>query len=346
MAKILFLTHQFFPDIGGIEAVSEILATNFAGKGHMVELATWTEDTGEKEFPFKIVRKPGKLELIKLVSRADIIFENNPSLRLSWPNFFYSKPHVVAVHTWISRPDGTRNFVGNLKVGWLRRADRVIVCSSAIEKQEFPGGDIIGSPYDERSFYRREEIPKTDDFVFLGRLVPDKGAGFLIEAFHRLISERKAQGIQKGLRLKIIGDGPERAALKKKITELDLEGYVKLRGALSGESLAVELNRHRYMIVPSLWKEPFGVVALEGMACGCIPIVADGGGLPEAIGDAGLTFKGGDVDSLASEIQRLLNDPDLERRLCDNAKDHLRKFSSRVITEKYLDVIQSVIAKH
>ena len=52
-----------------------------------------------------------------------------------------------------------------------------------------------------------------------------------------------------------------------------------------------ELNRHEIMVVPSRWNELFGVVALEGMACGCAMLVSDGGGLPDAVGYAGHNLK-------------------------------------------------------
>ena len=90
--------------------------------------------------------------------------------------------------------------------------------------------------------------------------------------------------------LTVIGAGPELSALKERVTALNLTGRVKFTGGLTGNALVDELRQHKFILIPSKWREPFGVVALEGMAAGCIPIVADGGGLPDAVGNAGVIF--------------------------------------------------------
>src|SRR5690606_40338743 len=94
-----------------------------------------------------------------------------------------------------------------------------------------------------------------------------------------------------GFRLTIIGDGPEAPVLKALAVKYGLEHKVDFKGSLQGKELVDCLNQHKLILVPSRWEEPFGNVALEGMACGCIPVVSDGGGLAEAVGHAGLTFQ-------------------------------------------------------
>ena len=60
---------------------------------------------------------------------------------------------------------------------------------------------------------------------------------------------------------------------------LGLERQVEFTGVLQGETLVRTLNAHRIMVVPSRTPEPFGVVALEGIACGCVVVGSEGGGL-------------------------------------------------------------------
>ena len=91
--------------------------------------------------------------------------------------------------------------------------------------------------------------------------------------------------------LTIIGDGPHRDYLENLALSYNIIPHVNFKGFLKGDVLVEELNRHEIMVVPSRWNEPFGVVALEGMACGCAMLVSDGGGLPDAVGSAGLQFK-------------------------------------------------------
>ncbi|RYY07395.1 MAG: glycosyltransferase, partial [Sphingobacteriaceae bacterium] len=146
--------------------------------------------------------------------------------------------------------------------------------------------------------------------------------------------------------LTIIGNGPEQKNLLQLISDLHLEEYVLLAGPLSGEDLAICLNRHRFLLVPSLWEEPFGNVVLEAMACGCLPIVSNGGGLPDAVGNAGLIFHRGDVNSLVSSITNILNNSALEQQLKSAAKNHLIAHYPNNVVLKYLDVIDSALHSH
>ena len=98
---------------------------------------------------------------------------------------------------------------------------------------------------------------------------------------------------------------------------------VRLTGELLGK-LVEELNSHKIMVIPSLWEEPFGNVALEGMACGCLVLASYGGGLPDAVGKAGLTFKRGSVEDLVKKLSLIYNDPNVEHKLRDHSNNHLR----------------------
>src|SRR5689334_13350053 len=69
---------------------------------------------------------------------------------------------------------------------------------------------------------------------------------------------------------------------------------VELTGIKSGSDLARYLARHRVMAVPSRCEEGFGIVALEGIACGCVVVGTNLGGLPEAIGPVGIVVPNGD----------------------------------------------------
>ena len=212
MAKILFLCDRFYPEIGGIETVSEILASEFAVGSHEVHVITWSPSKVEKSVSFGVVRGPTILELFREFKWADVIFENNPCLKLSWPNFFYRKPRVVAVHTWISRTNGRVSARDRLKLRWLRAADKVIACSEAIRLRSRKDAVVIGNPYDHELF-RLLNIPRIKDYVFLGRLVSDKGVELLIDGFHQLIESVADRDVRRDLTLTIVGDGPERSAL-------------------------------------------------------------------------------------------------------------------------------------
>jgi glycosyltransferase involved in cell wall biosynthesis len=344
--KILFLSHTFYPHLGGIEANSEVLAGAFTEAGHEVHLLTWSTDTTGKEFPYTVIRNPGKRKLFQEHAWADLVFENNPCFRLSWPSIFFGRPSVIVLNTWIRRTDGRLDMRDRIKIRWwLKRSKAIIAVSDAIRRGCWPAATVIENPFRINDFKIIADISRDTDFVFLGRLVSDKGADQAIMAIHRLKnSAYNKKFIEARMSLTIIGDGPDRQKLESLVSDLGLEDCVHFAGSLRGESLSRCLNRHRFMLVPSLWEEPFGNVVLEGMACGCLPISSDGGGLPEAIGDAGLTFRRGDVDSLVACILKLLNNPDLEKQLREAAPRHLEAHHPDIITRKYLQVIQKAVS--
>ena len=338
--RILLLSHKFYPNIGGIESISEMLAVEFIEAGHQVRVVTWSLDETKKKFSFQVVRKPNVYELIKQYLWADVVFENNPCLRLIWPNFIISKPRIIGLQTWIARVDGQISIIDRLKRQNLIISKQVIACSESIRKKNWKNAIVIGNPYKLTQFEVKSEVRRIFDFVFLGRLVSDKGADILIKAFADL---NNGIPCERQYTLSIIGDGEEKQKLIKMVSELKMDKKVHFTGSLIGEELVKKLNEHKYIVVPSVWEEPFGIVALEGMACGCLPIVSDGGGLPDAVGKAGVTFRSGDVDNLVTVIRNLINNPLYESDLRNKSAEHLTVHSSTVVARKYLDIIESVV---
>lgn len=189
-------------------------------------------------------------------------------------------------------------------------------------------------------------ISRTLDFIFLGRLVSDKGIQEAILAFQQLLLLCRKQGIKtSGLSFSIVGDGPDRQSLERSVVQLGLEEQVIFTGALRDGELVKCLNSHRFLLVPSRWEEPFGIVALEGMACGCIPIVSDGGGLPDAVGRAGLVFQRGNIGELVLLMYQLLTDPELVHQLQLEASAQLQAHYASEVSGKYLSVIENVVMR-
>jgi glycosyltransferase involved in cell wall biosynthesis len=93
-------------------------------------------------------------------------------------------------------------------------------------------------------------------------------------------------------------------------------------------------------VVPSRWQEPFGIVALEGIASGCVVVGSAEGGLAEAIGPCGLTFPNGNAPALAHALSRLLNDSAECDRLRQAASAHLARFTPRHVAGLYLDAMK------
>jgi len=133
--------------------------------------------------------------------------------------------------------------------------------------------------------------------------------------------------------------------LKTMVRKLGLAGGVCFTGALPSERIAEELNRHRFLVVPSLWEEPFGIVALEGLACSCMPIVSRRGGLPEAIGPHGYTFENGDATDLARVLAHVLAHPEQARARLEGVEHHLARHTARRVAEGHVRVFEGLVGK-
>lgn len=336
--KILLFSHSFYPNIGGVESISLMLASNFDKRQDVsVIVVTRTKEKGSKLFPFRVVRNPSVKEIANLINWCDVVFENNPCLGMSWPNLLMRKPKIVGLQTWIGAPNEKITFQQKLKKRILSDYDVVTACSNKIKSFIYDKAIVIGNPYDSNNFLQKAVIKKYD-FVFVGRLVSDKGADMCIELLNELNNFNVSE-----YSLTIIGDGPEMKKLRKLAENYNLTNEIRFLGFLQAEAIAKELNEHRYLLVPSRWEEPFGIVALEGMACGCIPIVSDGGGLPDAVGKAGVVFERNSLSSLVQSTIQLLEDDEKRENLRQSAPAHLSLHTEKIVSERYFDVILNTL---
>lgn len=336
--KILLFSHSFYPNIGGIESISMMLANNFNKRQDVsVIVVTRTKEKGGKLFPFQVVRNPSFNEITSLLNWCDMVFENNPCFGMTWPNLLIRKPKIVGLQTWIVAPNEKTTFQQRLKKRILNDYNVVTACSNKIKNFTFNNALVIGNPYDSNNF-QQHTIIKKFDFVFVGRLVSDKGADMCVELLNEL---NNLDG--KKYSLTIIGDGLEMKKLRELTTTYNLTNEIRFLGFLPAEAIAKELNEHRYLLVPSRWEEPFGIVALEGMACGCIPIVSDGGGLPDAVGKAGVVFERNSLDSLVQSTIQLLANEKKQKILRQLAPAHLSLHTEKIVSERYFDVILNTL---
>lgn len=342
--KILFTSNRFHPEIGGIESIADILARSFVSAGHSLRLVTQSPgqpDEDQRRFAFPVLRRPSRGELLDCHRWADLVFQNNLEVRQLWPILLCRRPLLIALHTWIRTAEGTLTPVQRLKRLVLRRADRVVAVSEAIRYDSLDSADsrvhseVIGNPYSSELFRILPEVARVDRIVFLGRLVSDKGVDLLLRSF--------AEMQRPSWCLTIIGDGPERPALEDLVQKLGICQSVQFLGVLQGEPLVRTLNQHQLMVIPSRWREPFGVVALEGLACGCVVLASDGGGLPDAVGPAGLLFQRGNQHELTRQLRLLIDDHVLREHLRRQGPAHLASFRADQVCSRYLKLIETMV---
>ena len=331
---------RVYPSVGGIETVTQLLAQEWSKAGEKVIVATDISHTPERHqtFPYPVHHQPSPLKWLSLLRWCDIYLQFNVSLKAVWPLLLIRRPLVISHHGyyWLSR-DGKRDWRERLKIGISSISANIFV-SSAIAREVKVQGTIIPNPYDETLFRLEGVTPRDTELAFVGRLVSDKGADCLLRA---LASLRK-KGITP--RLSVIGEGPERPRLEEMCSELNLRDQVAFLGYKSQSEVSALLRRHRIVVVPSLWAEPFGMVALEAIASGCITIGSDQGGLPEAIGPCGLTFPNGDVNALAEKLEMALVDQSVASKLLDGVELHLAKHRPAFVAGRYLDLLKRVLS--
>ncbi|VVM06538.1 D-inositol 3-phosphate glycosyltransferase [Methylacidimicrobium cyclopophantes] len=311
-----------------------MLAGRFQQAGRSVAVVTETAYKGEEPFPYPIVRGASGVELAALVSRARCVLQNHPSLRLGWPLLVMRKPFVIAVHNWLS----FSGIGGVARRSLFRRCGRCISISEPIASHLPVPSEIVPSPYDEEMFWNTGREERSRDCLFVGRMHQGKGPLLFLEALELLGKE----GLRPAATL--VGGGPLLEEAKAVSRRLGMDGHVEFLGPQEAGVVAELMREHRILVVPSVWQEPFGIVALEGIACGCIVIGSDGGGLKEAIGSCGLTFPNGDCRALAARIRELLTDSGRAASLLASASEHLRGRTSVAVAERYLGIIDDVLS--
>ena len=333
--RILAVSRSFLPSLGGIETTTDALARAWAAAGHEVTIATETPSAEDAPQPgIALLRGPSRRAFFRAARAADLVWHNHLSLRAAWTQALAWRPWVVTHQGWLRRSDGTLTPGYRVKRAAARAAHAVAI-SRAIAADLPVAATVIPNPYRDRLF-RTLDGPRRYELAFLGRLVTDKGAGLLLEALARLNPTGRSP------QLLIVGSGPEEQALRARAHQLGLGGRVRFAGALRDRELVEALNVARILVVPSLYDEPFGIVALEGIACGCAVIASAGGGLPEAVGPCGLTFRNGDADALAARIAELLDDPRRRDELIARAPAHLAQFTAEAIAARYLHLFEAV----
>ena len=254
-------------------------------------------------------------------------------------------PWIVTVHaTEFGRHQGwvdkyPQSHIHGVEASMVHRADEVIACSNYMRGHiasafgvsprritVIPNGidpsDLESFADDLGALRAKYAAPDERLVLLVGRLVYEKG-------FHLALDALAAAVTRLGdVRFVVAGTGTAEAELKKQARKLGLMKHGSFLGWVGDDMLHSLYRISDVCIVPSIY-EPFGLVALEAMASGCLTIVADTGGLREVVpgdGSVGLRFRSRDSDSLGEILQDVLADDDGRHRLVAAAREHVLKF--------------------
>lgn len=174
----------------------------------------------------------------------------------------------------------------------------------------------------------------------VGRLVPWKGFDELIDVIADLRKDIP------DIMLVIIGGGPMRKQLNKKIIDLKLEGRVRMVGKLSKDALGAAIKGADLFVLNTSY-EGFSHQLLEVMDLGVPIITTRVGGNPELISDgvSGVLVPVHDTSELSKSIKHLLNNKPLQLRLIQNARVRTKDFNQDVVVAQFADILHSELLK-
>ncbi len=310
-----------------------LLAKEFTKLGHTVRVLTYLPGE-DSPGPVEVIRTPSALQFLKSIIWSDIILQPNLSLKLVWPGLLIGKPTVISHQQWYLGTHGAERLIDRLK-RWLCRWTINICCSRAVANHLGQESRVIPNPYESEVFYEESLRPRDHSMIFVGRLVSDKGVDILVEALRHLGN--------RAPRCVVVGEGPELPRLRSAVTSALLSEKVIFTGSLQGHALREELNRHELLVVPSKTPEPFGIVALEGIACGCFVIGTSRGGLSDAIGPCGITVPNGDALALAQAIEESLKNRELRKEWRSKVSSHLEQHQINRIAREYANYMEQSI---
>ena len=356
-----------YPSLGGSGVVATELAIKMAEKGHEIHFITsslpFRYNEPHENIHFHEVRIDGYAVFkyppydIALANRIGQVVEEH---QLDLLHVHYAVPHAVSavlakdmiqsdigiittLHgtdvTILGHDPALRNTV---KYG-IDKSDITTAVSDSLRKETIeliePTKDIITiyNFIDEDTYHPvecgslREDLDiKKDEKVVIHisnfrsvKRIPD-----LIRAFAKIVEKVPAK-------LLLVGEGPEVPRIRRLVDMLGVTENVIFTG--KRDDLPELLSFSDVMVLPSE-KEAFGLVLLEGFACGVPAVGTKAGGIPEVIeeGINGHIVPIGDPDAIAEKTLRILSDSDVHQKMKENAMKTVKgKFASDAIVSQY-----------
>lgn len=192
-----------------------------------------------------------------------------------------------------------------------------------------------------------------DDFVigFVGRFVEEKGLLTLMKSLGHLKDHPRAW------KCLLLGRGPLKEELQQQAVDLGISDRIRWVESVPHDDVPRYINLMSTLLLPSEttykfktmtavgWKEQFGHVLIEAMACQVPVIGSDSGEIPHVIGDAGLVFPEGNADELADRIRTLMESPETHTALSKRGYDlAMERYTNRALAQEILAFYQELVA--
>ena len=331
MPKILLLTLDFPPRTGGVARYLGALTDFFKEEISVISVP----EKGDEEFDQKVnylVRRQELLSkiiwphwlktawlLLKEKNNYQILIVSHllPLGTAAWlAKIFTGRPYIVIVHG-MDVALAKQSVIKKQLAGFVLSEAKVVVANSTalaeevkkdfdVKKTEVVCPGIKNFPHNNVD--RRYCDPGHFVLLTVSRLVPRKGHSRVLEAVVALKDRIP------NLHYKIVGDGPMKEILKKKVDELDLSSFVEFLDNVSNEEFAEIYSSSDLFVMPTVAnqadREGFGTVYLEAAAYGVPSIATRQPGVDEAVvdGETGILVADGNIDELAAAIFDLWQD--------------------------------------
>ena len=364
--KIAVFGHKHIPSReGGVEIVVGELSRRMAAMGHEVTCYNrgghWEMDGELGDVRLKTVPTLDKKGLAAVTSSffaavscafsdADVvhIHAEGPAF-MCWLPKLFGKKVVVTVHGLDWQREKWQKGFGSRYIRWgekmaVRFADAIIVLSRNLQQYFrdtynretvwIPNGIVKPEIEAPQEIKERFGLEKDGYILFLGRLVPEKGIHYLLEAWKNLRTEKK---------LVIAGDTSDTDAYVQRLKEMakDMPG-VLFAGFVAGNTLA-ELYSNAYLYVLPSDVEGMPLSLLEAMSYGNCCVVSDIPECAEVVEDQAVLFSKGNVEALRMCLQNLCDSPALVRSCRQNAADYIcDKYNWDEITKSTLEIYKGV----
>jgi glycosyltransferase involved in cell wall biosynthesis len=233
---------------------------------------------------------------------------------------------------------------------WAHRSAVGAICGNAEAVEVLRGKGYQGRTWvipqfgvDPDLFKPHPELrqrPRPFTVGFAGRLRERKGAHLLVEAVAALGGDA---------RLEILGWGEEEPRLRALAAQRGLGARFCIHPGVPSDQVPAFLHTLDVVVMPSIeiesWKEQFGRVLVEGMACGVNVVGSNSGEIAHVIGDAGLVFPPGDAAALAECLRRLRDDPQLRAELREKGLRRAREtYTQQSVADQTVAAYREVMA--
>lgn len=377
--RICLYTETALPIVGGQELAIDSLARQFLAAGHIPTVLTLhprrLDPAADKSLPYEVVRHrryfSTRFFLRWYCSALDSLYRRQPFQILHCHNIYPAGyvaalwaaqrgiPLVLTSHACDIAPEShllRKPHVPQRIRSVLQQAAGIVAISDFVaERFRILGAPIeriqlLPNGVDLASFLRTVPRPAALPtaiqpfryFLFLGRLVPRKGADLLLEALRAI-----SASLPSDSKLVIAGAGEQEPALRRRVVELGLEGRVHFPGIIAGEMKTYLLQHALSVVVPSRISEGSSLAVLESFAAGRPVIGTAIPGLKSAIEheQTGLLVAEDSVPELAAALLHIATDPASANRWGAQAQKAVQSHDWATIAGQHLDLYSNLISQ-